>query len=60
MILDSPQLAKCEVAMIDITSALLSSTLYCDSATLKYVARYMELVIRSDAGGEFTAQAVKH
>ena len=49
-----------EGAVVDVTSTLLSSTLYCCRGGSEYVASYIELVIRSDAGGEFTAQAVTH
>ena len=43
---------KCQMAVVDTTvnSTLLSSTPYCCRGILIYVARYMELVIRNDAG----------
>ena len=47
------KLKKCQVAVVDINvnSTLRLSTLYCCGGGLKYVPRYMEIVIRSDAWG---------
>ena len=49
-----------EVDVVVITSTRLSSNLYGCGVALKYVASNMELVIQSDAVGEFAAQAVKY
>ena len=54
---------RCEVAVVDVTVA---STHFCRVPFTvawgpSYMSQgYLELVIRSDAGGKFTVEAVKH